>query len=147
MHAVNLVEFSPEITSSGQPSERDFAQMVEQGYTTVVNLALSNSSNALAGEDTLVTELGLAYVHIPIVWETPTPAQFQLFAAVMQQLRGQKVWVHCALNMRVSAFLYLYNRLYLGADSTEAGELLEKIWQPNPTWAAFIDLVMRQHAL
>ena len=114
MDIINFVQISDNIASSGQPSEADFTQIAYLGYKTIINLALATSDNAIAIEGDIITELGMSYLHIPIQWQKPTFEQFQLFVAIMQQQQHKyKVWVHCALNMRVSAFLYLYSALYL----------------------------------
>ena len=145
MDIVNLVQISDTIASSGQPSEKDFTHIAELGYHTIINLALVTSDNAIAIEGDLVTELGMSYLHIPIQWQRPTVEQFQLFAAVMQQQYRNKVWVHCALNMRVSVFLYLYTTLYLQVSEQTALKKLNQVWQPNETWSQFITDI-KKHA-
>jgi hypothetical protein len=46
--------------------------------------------------------------------------------------------------MRVSAFMYLYRQLYEGVSETVARQDLHQIWQPNPTWQAFMQTVCQQ---
>ena len=141
MDIINFVQFTDSIASSGQPSKEDFVRIAALGYNTVINLALVTSDNAIVNEGDLVTKLGMSYLHIPIEWERPTLEQFQLFATIMEQQSRYKVWVHCALNMRVSAFLYLYNRLYLNTAEHLALQKLNQVWQPNKTWSQFITKV------
>ena len=50
----------------------------------------------------------------------------------------KKVFVHCAANKRVSAFIYLYRRSQKDVDKEVAKKDLEKIWIPNETWQQFI---------
>ena len=145
MDVINYLEVSDRITTSGQPSAEDFATIANSGYQTVINLALSSSDNALVHEGDIVTSLGMTYLHIPVQFDRPQPAQFELFAQVLQNQAENRVWVHCALNMRVSAFMYLYNILYRKLPETEAQQLLQRIWQPNPVWAQFIDSAYRGH--
>jgi hypothetical protein len=40
----------------------------------------------------------------------PTDTEFEQFKDAMAKLNGKKIWVHCAANMRVSAFIYRYRR-------------------------------------
>jgi len=127
--------------TSGQLSEQDIASLPTLGIEVVVNLALPTSSNALAGEAELITRRGIAYIHIPVEWEHPQPQQFRQFVGVIGAFDGRKVWVHCAKNMRVSAFVYLYRKLILGNDETDAAFPMREIWTPNPTWQVFIDTV------
>ncbi len=54
------------------------------------------------------TGLGMTYVHIPVLFESPTEANLLAFCDAMDAHRGEKVLVHCAANMRVTAFLGLY---------------------------------------
>jgi protein tyrosine phosphatase (PTP) superfamily phosphohydrolase (DUF442 family) len=127
--------------SSGQLSEKDIRELPTLGFEAVINLALPTSSNALPREAEYVTQLGLAYVHIPVVWERPDPAQFTQFAVVLEAFVDRKVWVHCAMNMRVSAFIFLYRKLVLHEPDHVASHPMREIWKPNEVWQSFIDRV------
>jgi hypothetical protein len=59
----------------------------------------------------------------------------------MEKYRDRRIFVHCAANMRVSVFVYLY-RCLTGTPPTEAATALHAIWHPNPTWQALIDEVL-----
>ncbi|MBD1873139.1 protein tyrosine phosphatase family protein [Nodosilinea sp. FACHB-131] len=135
----NYLVLSPTLGTAGQPTAEQFKAVAEAGYTVVVNLALSTSDNAIPNEAEVVKSLGMTYFHIPVVWEAPTPVDLAIFFKVMERNRDVKVLVHCALNMRVSAFVYLYRVLRLGIDPAVAIADLHRIWQPNPTWQTFID--------
>jgi hypothetical protein len=60
----------------------------------------------------------------------------------MDTHQGRKILVHCALNMRVSVFVYLYRVLKLGLDPALAQQNLWAIWQPNEPWQRFINEAM-----
>jgi protein tyrosine phosphatase (PTP) superfamily phosphohydrolase (DUF442 family) len=128
--------------TSGQLSEKDILQLASLGFDVVINLALPSTPNALRGEAELVTGQGLVYVQIPVGWEDPQFEQFSQFAGLMKAFSGRKIWVHCAKNMRVSAFVYLYRKLVLGDSELDAALLLHKIWSPNEIWQAFIQQVI-----
>lgn len=128
--------------TSGQLSAADIARLPGIGIEAVVNLALPTSPNALPGEAELVTRAGLAYLHLPVEWEAPRAEQFDQFVGLLQAFDGRSLWVHCAKNMRVSAFVYLYRRLVRGEDDAQAAFPLRAVWQPNPAWQAFIAQVM-----
>lgn len=145
MDAENTHQVFDWLWSSGQLSRADIARLRAIGVELVVNLALPTSSNALAGEAELVTCEGLSYVQIPVEWESPRPAQFDQFVGVLHAFAGRPVWVHCAKNMRVSAFLYLYRRLVLGEAETDARFPMDRVWEPNTIWQGFIGDVMRRH--
>jgi protein tyrosine phosphatase (PTP) superfamily phosphohydrolase (DUF442 family) len=144
MDAENTHQVFDWLWSSGQLSEQDIASLAGLGIDVVVNLALPTSSNALAGEAELVTRQGIAYIHIPVEWEQPKPEQFRQFVGVLNTFRDRNVWVHCAKNMRVSAFIYLYRTLVLGEDENQASFPMRNIWTPNPVWQRFIETVQSQ---
>jgi predicted metal-dependent phosphoesterase TrpH len=56
----------------------------------------------------------------------------------MAQSENKKIWLHCAANMRVSAFLFRYRRDILKESAAIAKLDLDKIWQPLGVWAQFI---------
>ena len=125
--------------TSGQLSQADIQRLPELGIEAVVNLALPTASNALPGEAEAVTGQGMVFVQIPVPWEKPEPRHLQQFFGMMDTFAGRKVWVHCAKNFRVSAFVYLYRRLRLGEAHEAALHPLRTVWQPNPIWQAFIE--------
>lgn len=125
--------------SSGQISEADIARLPALGVDTVINLALPSSSNALPGEADCVTHEGLDYVQIPVEWESPELDQLIRFFGVLKAFEGRKTWVHCAMNMRVSVFIFLYRRLCLADSVADAMHPLQRVWVPNPVWQQFID--------
>jgi protein tyrosine phosphatase (PTP) superfamily phosphohydrolase (DUF442 family) len=143
MDAENTFQVFDWLWTSGQLSQKDIGKLPALGIDAVINLAPPTSSNALAGEAELVTRQGLAYVQIPVDWETPDSAQFGQFVHVMKAFEGRKVWVHCAKNMRVSAFVYLYRRTVLGEAEDAASFPMREIWQPNETWQTLISGVAK----
>ena len=135
----NYLKVDDRIATSGQPSEQQFALIRDAGYVTVINLAPSSAlENSLADEDSLLEELGIEYIHIPVDFKNPTEEDFTKFVRSLESRAGQKVWVHCAANARVSAFVYRYRRSVLGEDEATASADLRKIWEPFGVWKAFI---------
>ena len=59
----------------------------------------------------------------------------------MDENRDRHVFVHCAANMRVSALMYAY-RVARGMPRSEAAADLARIWEPNATWARYIEEVI-----
>ena len=138
MNIVNFLQIDESIASSGQPDRNDFGQIAALGYKTIINLAMPTSDKAIADEGALVTRAGMNYVHIPVEWEAPARHQFEFFSSIMAAQGSQKTWVHCALNMRASSFIYLYRRSHLGVEKSVAQASLTKIWQPNEVWSGYI---------
>jgi hypothetical protein len=62
----------------------------------------------------------------------------------MDAHRDEKLWVHCAANMRVSAFLGLYRVIKQGWEPERAFELMHGLWQPNEVWSAFIAAMLEK---
>lgn len=134
----NFLLLSELIATAGQPTEEQFAAIANDNYQVVVNLALPTSDRALPDERVIVESHGLEYVDIPVIWERPTLQDLEHFFQVMEVNNTRKVFVHCAANMRVSAFMYLYRRLKSRVDETVIKQDLFKIWQPNEVWRQFI---------
>lgn len=135
----NYLAISDTLGTAGQPTPEQFAAIRDAGYEVVINLAVPDSPGALPNEAELVTAQGMTYVHIPVVWESPTAEDLDRFFAVMEWNRGRKVFVHCALNMRVSCFVFLYRVLRLSVPAEEAWRSVLTIWEPNEVWQRFIE--------
>jgi uncharacterized protein (TIGR01244 family) len=126
--------------TSGQPTEAQLAAIAQAGFKTVINLALHDDPRySLPDEAGTVRSLGLAYVHIPVHFAAPTRDNLLAFFDAMDAHGGGKTWIHCAANMRVSAFLGLYRVIRQGWPRERAFELMDGLWQPNEVWAAFIE--------
>ncbi len=141
----NFLKLSDNIATAGQPSEEQFTAIKEAGYQLVVNLAPPGSTNAIPQEGEIVESLGLQYVHIPVVWTNPTLEDLDRFFSILNANTEKPVFVHCAKNMRVSAFMYLYRRLHDCWDDQQAESDLHKIWIPNEMWQAFIQRAIKSH--
>jgi protein tyrosine phosphatase (PTP) superfamily phosphohydrolase (DUF442 family) len=100
---------------------------------------LNNPEYSLRDEAGSVNALGMDYVHIPVVFENPTRQNLVNFFKVMQGNRGKKSFVHCAMNMRASTFIGLYNAIRLNQSRNHAFEVMRRIWEPNEVWQIFIE--------
>lgn len=136
---VNFLPISDTVGTAGQPTAEQFAAIKLAGYEVVVNLAMPDSSNAVPNESAIVAGLGMHYIHIPVVWEHPTQQDLSQFFDVMARCRGRKVFVHCALNMRVSVFMLLYRVIWQGVPLEAARKDMFRVWEPNPVWQRFIE--------
>lgn len=126
------------LATAGQPTEEQLAAIRDAGFEAVINLALPTSDHALANEGSIVTTLGMSYVHIPVNFQAPGARDFRAFSRVMDAFAGRPVFVHCAANMRVSAFVYLYRVLRESVPAAEAERDLHAIWEPDEVWSGFI---------
>ena len=139
---LNYIPISDALGTAGQPAAEQFASIRAAGYQVVINLAMPDSTDALPNEAELVAAQGMAYVHLPVVWDSPTAQDLQRFFAVLDQNRERKLFVHCALNMRVSCFVFLYRVLRLGVPAQDAWPDVLRIWQPNQIWQRFVDQML-----
>jgi protein tyrosine phosphatase (PTP) superfamily phosphohydrolase (DUF442 family) len=135
----NFLQLSDRIATAGQPTLAQYPSIAAAGYRVVVNLALPDSPNALSDESQLASSLDLEYIQIPVRWDAPTLANFQEFVRVMALYENELVFIHCAANKRVAAFMYLYRQIVEGVDETIAQQDLAKIWTPNHLWQNFLD--------
>lgn len=138
----NFVQLSDDIGTSGQPRAGQFAAIAAAGYAAVINLALPTSDHAIPEEGSLVTGLGMRYIHIPVDFAAPTVDDLRTFFGVMQALEGKKIWVHCVVNARVSAFCYHYLRHVRGLDEAASRSPVLDRWAPrmDEVWRRFLTL-------
>jgi len=135
----NYRQAAPDMATSGQPREDQLAAIAAAGYDVVINLALHDDPRySLKDERASVHALGIEYVHIPVQFGAPTTRDLTSFFDAMERSKGRRVWVHCAANMRVTAFLGLYLQLREGWPEERAFSLMRDVWQPNEVWSSFI---------
>lgn len=137
-HILNWRRIDENVTTSGQPSESELAELRELGVSHVINLAPHENEGALKDEPRSVKALGMVYIYIPVEFDAPTDNDFQVFRCSLEALEGEKVHVHCIYNARVSAFFY---RLALDGQkqlTEKARSNMESIWRPGQHWADFI---------
>ena len=138
--AYNFVQAAETIATSGVVPLEEFAVIAAAGYRCVVNLLPNDSQYAQAGEAETVRGLGMSYVHIPIDIDCPTMADYESFERAMDDARESCVWVHCAANWRVSAFVSLYGQARLGWSRERGDQLVRGLWEPTRPW---LDLAAR----
>ena len=109
---------------SGQPTDRALRDLRAQGVTTVVNLRTPEemSTRVPFDEATLIKNLGMEYVYIPVRGnaEFPySPAALKSFAAAMSGAKG-KVLLHCTIAWRASHMWAAYLIEYRGVPAATA---------------------------
>uniref|UniRef100_UPI004047CE08 protein tyrosine phosphatase family protein n=1 Tax=Aliarcobacter sp. TaxID=2321116 RepID=UPI004047CE08 len=131
---LNYIKINELISTSGQPKIEEFKIIAQEGFEVVINLAMYNASNAIENENKVVTDLNMSYFHIPVNFEEPTLSDLKLFLNVLQSLGANKVWIHCAKNYRVSAFMYVYHKYILNTPFENIDLSIFDIWSPSPKW-------------
>lgn len=143
----NYREYSPYFSSSGQPSAGQLEAVSEAGFMRVIYIAFTDNKTAIESEDRVVKSLGMDYLHIPVDFDRPVIDDFEDFAAVLNRDKTIRTLLHCQINLRASAFSFLYRVIYGGVPMLEAKEDLDAIWQPDKTWYAFIVEVLDKNGL
>jgi protein tyrosine phosphatase (PTP) superfamily phosphohydrolase (DUF442 family) len=141
----NYRDYSETFSSSGQPTQGQLAVVKSEGFERVIYLAFTTSETALAKEDEIVKELGMEYVHVPVVWEEPTASDFYTFVSLMQQEPDKKSLLHCQVNFRASSFSFLYRVLYLDVPMDDAKADLDTVWQPDEIWQELIFSILQEN--
>ena len=124
----NFQRWSDRVTTSGKLEADDPARLAAAGVKHVVNLALDDHPEALANEAQLLAEAGVAYTHIPVPFDAPSLEHVAKLRETIANADGP-VHVHCIMNYRVTAFLYLLDRED-GVPVDEAHARMAKVWDP-----------------
>ena len=137
----NFLPLSENLFTAGMPTAGQLTDAAQRGVELVINLAPHEVSNALPGETELVTSLGMQYLNIPVIWNTPTRDGLDRFMEVMDENIGKKILVHCQANFRATAFVALYRILRQGWGADEAIAGMQQIWDTEdyPIWKLFIE--------
>lgn len=136
----NFLSLSDDLFTGGMPTVDQLEDAAQQGVQVVINLAPHTVIDALPKEEELVTSLGMQYINIPVVWNTPTRDGLDRFMDAMDENRGKKILIHCQANFRATAFMALYRILRLGWNMEDAMKGMDMIWdvEDYPIWKMFI---------
>jgi protein tyrosine phosphatase (PTP) superfamily phosphohydrolase (DUF442 family) len=145
--APNLVEITPLLITSGQPSAEALAGLGAQGFEAVIYLAPPTVADAVRDEAVIVGRQGLVYVNIPVKFDSPTTKDFEVFAATLSALGKRKVLVHCQINLRASSMVFLYRVIVGKEDPQLAYEAVTKVWAPDGPWKRLIDEQLRKNGV
>jgi protein tyrosine phosphatase (PTP) superfamily phosphohydrolase (DUF442 family) len=140
MTILNYFQVTEFIASSGQPTAEQFQEIASAGYNAIINLAMPDHENSIANEGSLVTSQGMTYLHIPVPFDAPDEEHFADFTGYMDMLKDKKVWVHCIVNARVSAFLFRYLQQSRGFTAEQAKTPVLERWAPkmDDVWKEFV---------
>jgi protein tyrosine phosphatase (PTP) superfamily phosphohydrolase (DUF442 family) len=140
----NFVPLNDKMLTGGQPTVDQLEAAALTGVQVVINLATKTSYNAIPNEGQIVESLGMEYLHIPVQWDSPKKVVLDYFMDVLDARSDKKVLIHCAANMRVSAFIALYRVVRLGWNRDKAFGEVRRIWNPDnyPAWKRLIQEVL-----
>jgi len=137
----NFLALSENLFTGGMPTSEQLTDAAQRGVQIVINLAPHEVSNALPGETELVSSLGMQYINIPVIWNTPTKDGLDRFMNVMDENRDKRILVHCQANFRATAFVALYRILSKGWNEEDAMAGMHRIWDAEDylIWKLFIE--------
>ena len=141
----NEVVISDRLITSGQPSAAALATLQANGFQAVINLSPPTVPNAVRDEGAILEHQGIAYINIPIDFDNPTQADFETFIGSMAAMGNRKVLVHCQVNMRASAFVFLYRVIVSKERPEKAYEAVTKVWSPSGRWKQLLLTQLRTH--
>jgi protein tyrosine phosphatase (PTP) superfamily phosphohydrolase (DUF442 family) len=130
----NFIQLTENFGTAGQPSADQIPIIAENRYQHVINIGMPNHPEALPNEGELVSALGMNYIHIPVPFDNPTPGHVRLFCKILCQISHEKVFIHCIMNYRVSAFMFHYLNKIEKRDETNAKSIMFQKWNTDPVW-------------
>lgn len=126
--------------TSGQPNNKQLISIANGGYEVVINLAPNTTiEGRVINEKDILKSNNITYIQIPVDFNNPLDEDFNKFVAALEENKHKKIWVHCAANMRVSAFVFKYRRDVLGLSQKNIERDLKAIWIPNKAWSFFLE--------
>jgi protein tyrosine phosphatase (PTP) superfamily phosphohydrolase (DUF442 family) len=137
----NFVALTEALATAGQPTEAQLGELAENGFEVVINLGLLDPRYCLPDEAATAGALGLTYHHLPVDFKAPRVEDFVRFEALMTGASNRRTFVHCAANYRVSCFMALYGERHFGWSEERALAHVRGVWDPDPTWRAFMAAV------
>ena len=142
----NFLPLSENLYTGGMPTEEQLADAAQHGVQLVINLAPHEVSNALANETGIVNSLGMQYINIPVIWNTPNKDGLDRFMDAMDANPDKKILVHCQANFRATAFVGMYRILRQGWKEEDALAGMHKIWDAEdyPIWKLFIEETLKR---
>jgi len=144
---VNFYQIDENIGTSGQPEAGQFSDISAAAYEIVLNLALSDSPNAIENENNIISKLNMNYVHIPVDFKAPTLEDLEAFFEHMEKHKNKKIFVHCVMHWRVSAFMFLYHTVKSDMSFTDALQHMNAVWEPESVWQEFINNALDNYGI
>ena len=137
----NFIQINKSVSSSGTIKHID---LIDEGIKLVVNLLPDDSEHARTTEEQELESLGVAYKYIPVEWNNPQLADYDVFEKILNQYSGKKIHVHCAANYRATAFYGVYAYKNLGWSKDQVSKLMDSIWniQEYPLWVKYVNKLM-----
>lgn len=137
----NFSQVTNLLASAGMPSASELETIQNHGYKHVINLVPDDQRQ----QKKQTEALQMTFEQIPVDWDQPKLQDFKDFVVLMKKYQHEKVFVHCYINYRASAFAYLYQVTQQGVAPNIAEQKMLSIWQPDGTWLEFINMIQAHY--
>ena len=131
---INFIQLTENFGTAGQPTVDQFKIVADNAYQHVINIGMPDHPDAVPNEGELVTRLGLNYLHLPVPFGNPEPRHVKWFCNMLSQISEEKVFIHCIMNYRVSAFMYHYLSKFEKLDEASSRSPIFETWKLEPEW-------------
>ena len=123
---------SQQFCTGGQPTMEQLESLKREGIKTIINLrpAVEHQGEK---EEAKAKELGFRYINIPVVYLAPKDENVDAFLKAMDEVKGERVFIHCTAAVRVSAFWMIRRVLRDGLTFEQALEEANKMGLRNRT--------------
>jgi protein tyrosine phosphatase (PTP) superfamily phosphohydrolase (DUF442 family) len=115
----NACQILPNVITGGQPTVQQFQSFKEAGGAIVLDVRDPMEPRPL-DEPTLVRQLGMEYVNIPVRAGSLDNDTLERILAVLRGARDRTIFFHCGSGNRVGGALIPYFILDLGLEEEEA---------------------------
>ncbi len=139
------LEVGPKVGTGGQPTPEGIRLLRQKGYSAVINLRTANEGVDLAAEEKLARDAGLSYFNIPVSSSDPQEGQALEFLKLLDQLKDDKVFVHCAAANRVGGFMMIQWVVKEGVPIGEAERRANRVGLQSEKMREFARGVIARH--
>lgn len=127
----SFLRLNDQVWTGGQPTMEHLSKLKEEGVKTIVNLR-PHSEHVGEREMAKANDLGLRYINVAVVYNSPTDENADEFLKVTDEQLGRgRVFIHCAAAIRVGAFWMIRRVLRDGWSYEQALEEANKIGLRN----------------
>jgi uncharacterized protein (TIGR01244 family) len=135
----NFTKVDATFACGGALSPEAFDALKQAGFKSIVNLRAETEQGAAVPEERAAAEkVGIAYIHLPFVVQSPDPATVDAFLKLVTDPARQPMLLHCASGGRASVFWAIKRALVDGWTAEKAmAELPELGKNVNDTLRTF----------
>ena len=145
---VNYSKVDATIACAGITPLDALPHLKRSGFASVINLRRAEEEGAdVQASRERSAELGLRYVHIPLVTDAPDPARVEEFLAAVTDPLNQPAFIHCVSANRVGALWYVKRVVLDGWSEEKAMEEATSIGLRTPGLKEFVVEYARNRGL